>query len=204
MYHFTLKSRRRETNPNHKKEHEQIPGISISFLPQLLTKSPFVTLKPSDTHLLSLSWRSSFAASDSLECEITNTPLKTSTMHQVLLLLCTPSVVYVFVFTSLGSMGSNPERKSVAVLVLVSQNLSNFSPEWQHCYIPTNETSKKYLTHYIHRIICRHGQARSKCDDTQRPIYYLSLGDIHEGSTYLNISGSRYGKVQWDEHEQIH
>ena len=46
-------------------------------------------------------------------------------------------------------MGSNPEKsKSVAVLVLVSQNLSNFSPEWQHCYIPTNGTSKKYLTHY--------------------------------------------------------
>ena len=78
MYHFTLKSRRRETNPNHKKEHEQIPGISISFLPQLLTKkSTAFTLKPSDTHLLSLSWRSSFAASDSLECEITNTPKKT-------------------------------------------------------------------------------------------------------------------------------
>ena len=119
----------------------------------------------------------------------------TSTMHQVLLLLlCTPSVVYVFALTSLGSMRSNPERKSVAVLVLVSQNLSNFSPEWQHCYIPTNETSK--ISYSLHHIICRHGQAGSKCDDTQGPIYYLSVGDIHEGSTYLNISGSRYGKVQ--------
>ena len=62
--------------------------------------------------------------------------------------LYTKPVVYVFFLTSLGSMGSNPERKSVAVLVLVSQNLGNFSPEWQPCYIPTNETSKTYLTHY--------------------------------------------------------